>query len=85
MVTKTSKTLKTGSGFKQTTGRSLKSRTSALQASDTLLFLKNLRSIASYLRDEGAAPPKLLYRMRLSVLEVRACATLLSAYSFSCL
>ena len=43
-----------------------------MQANDALLFLKNLRSVALYMRDQGAASPKLLYRMHLSVPDVRA-------------
>ena len=43
-----------------------------LQASDALLFLKNLRSIALYVRKEGESAPQLLYRMRLSMPNVRS-------------
>ncbi len=43
-----------------------------LQASEALLFLKNIRSVALYVREDGASTPKLLYRMRLSVPDVRS-------------
>ena len=40
------------------------------QAGEALLFLKNLRTVAFYERDDAASAPRLLYRMRLSVPEV---------------
>ena len=55
------------------------------QAGDALLFLKNLRSIALYVREDGATAPKLLYRMRISVPDVRSIPSTHSSCSLCCL